>query len=74
MQAISLMHGLKLSSNKQVFRTIENIIETVLKDDAAKYLLFLKKMNRLCWKKSGRRSKSLHRSATGRIKCCSYKE
>ena len=42
LQEISLMHGLEFANNKQVFYTIESIIETVYKDDAAKYLLFLK--------------------------------
>ena len=41
LQEISLMHGLEFMNNKQVFHTVESIIATIRKDDAAKYLLFL---------------------------------
>ena len=41
LQEISLMHGLDFMNNKQVFHTVDSIIATIEKDDAARYLLFL---------------------------------
>jgi len=44
LQEISLRHGQEFMNNKQVFYTAENIIATIIKDDIARYLLFLQDM------------------------------